>query len=156
VINAGNLRMTNNNASLSCNGCTIILTSFGNNGATTGTVNLNGGNIDLKPPRSSGGTQIGPAAWNGYTFYQDPRAVDDGSTAQNKINGNSSLSVQGIVYFGNQSLEFVGGGNAAAACLQIVAARVTFSGSSNITAGSACASMGMGGIGGTRRVRLVA
>jgi hypothetical protein len=65
------------------------------------------------------------------------------------------LSIQGVVYFGNQSLEFVGGGNDKAACLQVVAKRVTFSGNSLIKAASQCGSYGLNTIGGGRRVRLV-
>jgi hypothetical protein len=60
-----------------------------------------------------------------------------------------------VVYFGNQSLQFVGGGTDNAACLQIVAKRVTFSGNSKIKAASQCGSYGLSAIGGGRRVRLV-
>ena len=162
IIDAGSLSMNQNSASLSCDGCTIVLTNF-SNPANTGSVNLTGGSISLKPPRpildSSGNVvgSIGNQAWKGIVLYQDPRATDNGSTstAQNKINGNSSTSVQGAVYFGNQSLQYVGGGNTAAACLQIVAKRVIFGGNSKITAGSQCKGFGLGAIGGTRRVRLV-
>jgi hypothetical protein len=161
IIDGGNLGMTATGSSFSCDGCTIVLTNF-NNPANTGTVNLTGGTLDLKPPRSSTTngttTTIGNQNWKGMVLYQDPRATDNGntSTAQNKINGNSTTLVQGAVYFGNQSLQYVGGGNGAFACLQVVAKRVIFGGSSNITAGSQCAGFGMGAIGGTRRVRLVA
>jgi hypothetical protein len=165
IINAGNLRMNNSGASLSCNGCTIILTNF-SNPANTGTVNLTGGSLDLSPPRSYDTTgsdgnpkteTVGNQTWEGVALYQDPRATDDGkNSAQNKINGNSALSIQGVVYFGNQSLEFVGGGSDNAACLQIVAKRVTFSGNSKIKAASACGNYGLNPIGGGRRVKLVA
>lgn len=161
VIDAGSLGMNTTGSSLTCNGCTIVLTNF-SNPANTGTVNLTGGSIDLKPPRSSTTagvtTTIGNQNWKGVVLYQDPRATDDNnfSNSQNKINGNSSTSVQGAVYFGNQSLQYVGGGNTTAACLQVVAKRVVFGGNSLITAGSQCAGFGLSGIGGTRRVRLVA
>jgi hypothetical protein len=162
VIDAGNLSMTATGASLTCNGCTIILTNF-SNPASTGTVSLSGGTISLSPPRpvyGSDGTTvtstIGNQTWKGIVLYQDPRATDTGGNSQNKINGNNSTSVQGAVYFGNQSLQYVGGGNTAAACLQVVAKRVTFGGNSKITAGSQCKGFGLSGIGGSRRVRLVA
>jgi hypothetical protein len=64
--------------------------------------------------------------------------------------------VQGVVYFGNQSLEFNGGGKDVAACLQVVSKRITFSGNSYIKAAAQCGSFGMSSIGGGRRVRLVA
>lgn len=161
IVNAGNLSMNTTGASLTCDGCTIVLTNF-SNPASTGSVNLTGGSISLKPPREvtnadGSVTDIGNQTWKGMVLYQDPRATDNGNTssAQNKINGNSSTSVQGAVYFGNQSLQYVGGGNTAAACLQVVAKRVIFGGNSKITAGSQCAGFGLGTIGGTRRVRLV-
>ena len=100
---------------------------------------------------------IGNQTWKGISLYQDPRATDgqNGASAQNKINGNTSTSFQGVVYFGNQSLEYVGGGNNIAACLQVVAKRVTFSGNSLIKAASQCGNYGMSAIGGGRLVRLV-
>jgi hypothetical protein len=161
IVNGGDLTMNNSGASLSCNGCTIIMTNFGNP-ANTGSVKLTGGSLDLSPPRSSTSadgvvTTIGNQAWKGIAFYQDPRATDDGkNSAQNKINGNTSTSIQGAVYFGNQSLEFVGGGKDVAACLQVVAKRVTFSGNSLIKAATKCGGYGLNAIGGSRRVRLVA
>lgn len=161
VINAGDFTMNTSGASLTCDGCTIILTSMPN-GTATGSVSLTGGTIDLKPPRpiyAADGTisgYIGNQTWKGIVIYQDPRATDGGGNSQNKINGNSATSVQGAVYFGNQSLQYVGGGNTSAACLQVVSKRVTFGGNSLITAGSACKGFGMNGIGGSRRVRLVA
>jgi hypothetical protein len=153
--------MNSTGASLTCDGCTIILTNF-SNPANTGSVNLTGGSLSLKPPREvtnadGSVTDIGNQTWKGVTLYQDPRATDDGklSSPENKINGNSALSIQGVVYFGNQSLQFVGGGTDNAACLQIVAKRVTFSGNSKIKAASQCGSYGLSAIGGGRRVRLV-
>jgi hypothetical protein len=162
VIDSGSLTMNTSGASLSCNGCTIILTSF-TSASNIGTVNLTGGSINLLPPRpvyASDGTTvtstIGNQTWKGVVIYQDPRAIDGGGNSQNKINGNNSTSVQGAVYIGNQSLQYVGGGNTTAACLQVVAKRVTFGGNSKITAGSQCKGFGLSGIGGSRRVRLVA
>jgi len=165
VIDAGNLEMTNNNASLSCNGCTIILTNFATP-ANTGSVKLTGGSLNLSPPRSVTTTDsvtgvetttvIGNQDWEGIALYQDPRATDDGQNSpQNKITGNSDLSIQGVVYFGSQSLEFVGGGKDVAACLQIVGMRVTFTGNSKIEAASKCGNWGLNTIGGGRVVRLV-
>jgi hypothetical protein len=164
VINGGDLAMNASTSSLSCNGCTIVLTNF-TNPANTGSVKLTGGTVNLSPPRqvaSTGSdgnpkiTDLGNQSWKGIALYQDPRATDDGKNApQNKITGNSALSVQGVVYFGNQSLEFVGGGKDIAACLQVVSKRVTFSGNSPIKAASQCGSYGLSTIGGGRRVRLV-
>jgi len=163
IVDSGSLTMNQSSASLTCNGCTIIMTSFTDPVNNTGSVNLTGGSVSLSPPRqtfdSSGvanGT-IGNQTWKGIVLYQDPRAKDNGSTttAQNKIRGNSDLSFQGAVYFGNQMLEYVGGGKDVAACLQVVAKRVIFSGNSKIKAASTCGAFGLGAVGGGRRVRLV-
>ena len=160
IINGGDLTMNSTGSSLSCDGCTIILTNF-SNPANTGSIKLTGGSLNLVPPREvtnadGSVTDIGNQTWKGIVLYQDPRATDDGKTApENQVTGNSATSVQGVVYTGNQSLLFNGGGNDVAACLQIVAKRVTFSGNSKIKAASQCGSYGLSAIGGGRRVRLV-
>ena len=160
VINAGNLTMNSTGSSLTCDGCTIILTNF-SNPANTGSMKLTGGTLSLKPPREvtnadGSVTDIGNQTWKGIVLYQDPGATDDGKTApENQVTGNSATSVQGVVYTGNQSLLFNGGGSDVAACLQVVAKRVTFSGNSKIKAASQCGSYGLNAIGGGRRVRLV-
>jgi Flp pilus assembly protein TadG len=161
IVNGGNLSMSNSNASLTCDGCTIIMTNM-SDPTKTGSVNLTGGSLSLTPPRPILDTNgnvtgtIGNQTWKGIALYQDPRATDDGKTSvQNKINGNTATSIQGVVYFGNQSLEYLGGGKDVAACLQVVAKRVTFSGNSLIKAASQCGSYGMSAIGGGRIVRLV-
>jgi hypothetical protein len=163
VINAGDLTMTSSNSGvgLSCTGCTIILTNF-SNPASTGSVKLTGGTLQLSPPTpaSADGTTaaVGNQTWKGIVLYQDPRATDNGnlSSPQNQINGNSATSLQGVVYFGNQSLTYNGGGKDVAACLQVVAKRVTFGGNSLIKAASQCGNWGLSTVGGGRRVRLVA
>lgn len=160
-INGGNLTMNKTGASLSCDGCTIVMTNF-TNPANTGSVSLTGGALSLSPPRSSTAsdgtvTTIGNQAWKGIALYQDPRSTDDGKTSsENTINGNSSTALQGVVYFGNQSLTYLGGGKDVAACLQVVAKRVTFGGNSLIKAASQCGSYGLNAVGGGRRVRVVA
>jgi hypothetical protein len=52
VIDSGNLTMNTPNASLSCDGCTIIMTSFSDPVNSTGSVNLTGGSVSLSPPPS--------------------------------------------------------------------------------------------------------
>ncbi len=163
VINGGSGDILSmNNGSLTCDGCTIILTNF-SDPKLTGSVKLTGGSLSLSPPRQTFDSDgevtgsIGNQTWKGISIYQDPRANDgqSGSSPQNTIRGNSALSIQGAVYFGNQSLMFNGGGKDEAACLQIVAKRVTFSGNSWIKAASSCGAYGLSAIGGGRRVRLV-
>jgi hypothetical protein len=118
----------------------------------TGSVKLTGGTVDVTAPDNLG------EPWRGIAFYQDPRATDDGKTGTNKINGNSNGGVSGVVYFGNQSLEFLGGNNTTAMCLQLVAQRVTFTGNSTfqMIGGDDCPFDGIGGTPVIRRVKLVA
>ena len=92
--------------------------------------------------------------YRGVVLYQDRLAEDDGKEGQNHINGNSNGGTTGAVYTPNRSLLYNGGGNLVAACMQIIAGRVKFSGNSNIELASKCP--GAPDTTGGRRVRLVA
>jgi Flp pilus assembly protein TadG len=147
IINGGDLNMSSSSASLSCTGCTIILTNFANP-ANTGNIKLTGGTLSLTAPTSG--------TYKGVALYQDRRATDDGTMSQNQINGNNGASLTGAVYLGNRSLLYNGGSGTVAACVQIVSKRVSFSGNSNIAMASQCPLSGITAIGGGTRVRLVA
>ena len=136
VIN-GDLVMHKTSASLTCDGCTIIL---------TGSADINGGTLTLTAPTGDGD-------YKGIALYQTRNAS---TTGTNRINGNNGASIQGVVYFPRQPLDYNGGATADYKCLQIVAKTVTFSGNSNIKAGSKCGDAGLEAIGGGMRVRLVA
>jgi hypothetical protein len=126
VLDATSLKMTNNSARLSCNGCTIILTSStaATDSSSIGQVDLQGGEIDLTAPSSG--------TYKGISIYQDRRA-SNGSSSTNIINGNSNSSFQGAFYFPNQEMQFSGTTGMSTACVQMVARRVTFSGTSAIS-----------------------
>ena len=126
VLDATSLKMSNTSAKLSCNGCTIILTSStaATNPSSIGTVSLQGGEVDLIAPST------GP--YKGIAIYQDRRALNS-SSAMNIINGNSNSSYRGAFYFPNQEMLFNGTSGISTACVQMVARRVTFSGTSNIS-----------------------
>jgi len=147
VINGGDLTMNNSNASLTCDGCTIILTNF-NDRTKTGNIKLTGGSIDLVAPTEDGET------YKGVALYQDELAADDGKEGQNHINGNSDGGVVGAVYVPNRSVLYNGGGTNSAVCMQIIGGRVKFSGNSRIEIASKCD--GAADTSGGRRVRLVA
>ena len=125
VLDATSLKMTNTGAKLSCNGCTIILTSStaSTDGSSIGQVDLSGGEVDLIAPSSG--------TYKGIAIYQDRRASN--SSVKNVINGNSSSSYQGAFYFPNQEMVFAGTSGISTACVQMVARRVTFTGTSAIT-----------------------
>ena len=152
VLDAASIKMTSTSAKLSCDGCTIILTSStaATNPSSIGTVSLSGGNLNLKAPTS--GTYAGMA------IYQDRRALD--SAGSNSINGNSGSIVQGALYFPSQELTYNGEGSTTATCTQFVARRVVFAGnnttSNKFEKGSNCGLMGMGTLAAGRRARLVA
>jgi hypothetical protein len=147
ILNGGDLTMNSTGSELKCSSCTIVMTDL-NDRTKTGNVKLTGGTVDISAPKGESET------WKDIAFYQDPLAKDNGKTGQNQINGNSSGGVQGVVYFGNQSLLWNGGGNATAMCLQLVAKRLAFSGSSKIQVKSACGYGDSDDV--MRRVRLVA
>jgi Flp pilus assembly protein TadG len=126
VLDATSLKMTNNSARLSCNGCTIILTSStaATDSSSIGQVDLQGGEVDLTAPSSG--------TYKGISIYQDRRASNS-SSSKNIINGNSNSSFQGAFYFPNQEMQFNGTTGITTNCVQMVARRVTFSGTSAIS-----------------------
>jgi len=152
ILDAASLKMSASAASLSCDGCTIILTSStaATNPSSIGTVSISGGSLNLKAPTS--GTYAGMA------LFQDRRALD--SAGSNIVNGNSGSVVQGVMYFPGQELTYNGDGITTAVCTQFVARRVVFGGNNTTTnkfeKGSNCGLLGLGTIGGGRRPRLVA
>ena len=147
VINGGGLTMNATGSSLSCDGCTIILTNF-SDPTKTGNIKLTGGTLDISAPTADG-------TWKGIALYQDARATDTGLKTQNQINGNNGASVEGVIYIPNQSLLYNGGSSTNAACLQIVVKRAEFSGNSAMKVLNQCPDYDFDG-GTSRRVRLVA
>jgi len=123
VLDHTSLSMTNSNASLTCHGCTFILTSSSadTNAGSIGSLNLAGGKLDISAP------DTGPYA--GLMFYQDRRA----SSGSDTINGNASSILQGAAYFPNQQLSFTGTAGMTTDCLQLVALTLSFNGNSSIS-----------------------
>ncbi len=125
ILDGGDLSISSQ-AHVSCSGCTFILTSktASTNPSSIGNVDFNGGaEIDLTAP--STGT------YAGISIYQDRRAQNCNNC--NNINGNSSSSFQGAFYFPSQELIFTGTSGMTTTCVQMVARRVTFSGTSAIS-----------------------
>ena len=123
VLDATSLKMTATAAKLSCNGCTIILTSStaATDGSSVGGVDLSGGIVNLVSPESG--------TYKGISIYQDRRATT-GST--NNINGNNGSNFEGAFYFPKQQLKFTGTSGVEFECVQMVAWTVVFSGTSEI------------------------
>jgi hypothetical protein len=84
----------------------------------------------------------GPTA--GLVFFQDRRAPSGGT---NTVNGNSSSSIRGALYFRNQQLTF-NGNNATTqgGCTQVLADKVLFNGTPTLEVN--CAGAGVRDIGG--------
>ena len=147
-----NLSMTQTGASLSCDGCTIILTNK-NDPTKTGNIKLTGGTLNIKAPTADG------HPYQGVALFQDRRAEDDNKRGTNHVSGNSTAGVQGVIYTPNRSLLYNGSGGVeeTGKCMQIVGRRVDFTGNSSFKMGSACKSAGLKGhTGGGWLVRLVA
>ena len=121
-------------ANVTCSGCTFILTNRdGSSSPTIGNLNINAGaTVNLTAP---GTTATGDAlTYKGLVFYQDRRARDGTSAGQqSQFNGNANSFFQGAVYFPSQQMTFNGTAGMTTNCLQLVARRVYYSGTMNIS-----------------------
>lgn len=142
---------------LTVENATIILTNKNaSSSAQVGSFDMNASaNLKITAPTTG--------KWKGMAIYQDRRAVDNAPTGNissnspNKINGNSSMNITGVLYFPRQQLLYNGNGTGGYQCTQFVVKRIVFSGNNaanNITKN--CASFGVDPIQGGRLVRLVA
>lgn len=155
ILDAGSLSI-GSQASVSCSGCTFVLTSrtAATNPGSIGNVNINGGaTVHLTAP----GTDATGIATNfeGIIMYQDRRAQY--STSANNtdlINGNSDSVYQGAFYFPSQQVTFNGTAGMQTNCMQLVVRDVTYSGNMNIS--NSCPSDSGAGAFNGKRVRLVA
>lgn len=111
---------------------TLVLTNKDSSAtATIGSLDANAsGQINATAPTSG--------KWAGMAIYQDRRAVDNAPTGNiqanspNKINGNSTNKIRGVVYFPNQQLTYNGDGTGTATCTQFVAKRIYWSGNTGV------------------------
>jgi hypothetical protein len=106
-------------------GVTIILTSAtaAGNPNSIAQADMNGGAmVNLKAPSSG--------TYKGVLFYQDRRATL--SNKSNKLNGNSSSTIQGAIYMPGQEVEFTGNTGMNTNCVQLVARQIKFNGNSEI------------------------
>jgi Flp pilus assembly protein TadG len=105
------------------NGVTIILT--GSSAGNVANVDIRGGSdVQLHAP-----TSAQDSTWQGMLFFQDPNL---GNNGESKINGDSNLDLDGIVYMPNGDLTFNGSSGQYADCLFLVAERVTFGGEARL------------------------
>lgn len=121
------------------------------------------GTFDMQATGLLNATAPTTGKWAGMAIYQDRRAVDDSptgnitSSSPNKINGDSTNKIQGVVYFPNQQVTYNGNGTGTATCTQFVAKRIYWSGNSGINNFTKdCPGMGIRPILAPLKVRLVA
>lgn len=117
----------------------VVFVLTGATPASVGNVVINGGaDITLTPPTS------GDMA--GILFYQDPNADPGGTNTleESHFNGDAQVNLTGALYFPARQVEYGGSSAAGASCLHVVARRVKFTGSANITNDPAvCAAFGV-------------
>ena len=137
------------------NAVLLLTNQLGSLTAPIGSMDMNAsGEINATAPTSG--------KWKGMAIYQDRRAIDTAptgnitSSSPNKINGNSTNKVTGVIYFPNQQLSYEGNGTGTATCTQFVAKRIYWSGNSGLNSFTAnCDLAGITAITTTLRVRLV-
>ncbi len=103
---------------------------------TSGTVTVNGGaTVNLSAPSGNGDDEEDGSAGLPGILLASPNA------ASATINGGSSQTLQGAIYFPNTNITFTGNSiNGASGCTQVIGYTVTFRGSANL--GSSCANAG--------------
>lgn len=112
IVNGGELRI-NGNATVNGTGVMFYLT----NGAT---LRINGGaTMHLSAPTTG--------TWAGLLFFGNRTQA----SALNRVNGNSSTVLQGAIYFPSQELDFQGNFSGDYACLQVIADKITYTGSAS-------------------------
>jgi Flp pilus assembly protein TadG len=121
------------------------------------------GSLDMNASGEMKITAQTTGKWKGMAIYQDRRAVDNSPTGNitanspNKINGNSTNKITGVVYFPSQQLTYNGDGTGSATCTQFVARRLYWSGNTGINNFTKnCEMHGISAITTGLRVRLVA
>jgi hypothetical protein len=136
---------------------TLVLTnSSSSSTATIGTLDMNAnGQISATAPTTG--------KWAGMSLYQDRRATDTAptgnitSSSPNKINGNSTAKITGVIYFPSQQITYNGTGTGSATCTQFVAKRIYWSGNSGLNNFTKnCPNTGIQAIQAPLKVRLVA
>lgn len=139
-LNGADIKLTGGEG-LVGNGVTIILT-----GSPVGSVDLNGnGTVNLKAPTSGDFANL--------LFVQARSNPDIANGTANKINGNSTTALDGVIYFPNGNLTITGSSTSSTQCAMIIGWNVTFSGSAEVQndTSSCVADTTMSG----KRVRLI-
>lgn len=121
-LHSGELKV-NSGASLTCDGCTIVMTGSAAEGY--GDIRINGGSVvDISAPAiPEDSVAVNP--YTGIAFYKDRLAPEDGV---NLFNGDSGMTIDGAVYIPSQEVEYSGGTSGIPACNMLVARMIKFTG----------------------------
>jgi hypothetical protein len=113
--------------SLTCNGCTIIFTGSAAN--KLGQLSINGGTVTMTAAKTSA---YADANYNGLLFYMDARYAEHSNacgSAQVSIQGSSTITLNGGMYFPNASVCVTGNAfSGDESCLSLVGWSITYTG----------------------------
>ena len=131
IIDQGLLKIAGGSTLTATSGTTIILTTS-NPGNACATTKFDGGTTASITAPNSG-------ALSGIAIYQDRACTD--TTATNSLSGGSTQNITGAIYFPGEPVSFSGGNaTGGAACTQLVAWSISFTGAS--TFNSSCIGTG--------------
>jgi hypothetical protein len=123
---------------LTCSGCTFILTGSAAN--KLGQIKINGGTVTMSAPSSTQQPPPYDSNYIGMLFYMDPRFPKQAAqkcgvgNAQVNISGSSTTTLNGGMYFPNASVCVSGNAfSSTESCLSLVAWSIYYDGSANET-----------------------
>jgi Flp pilus assembly protein TadG len=113
--------------SLTCTGCTIIFTGSAAN--KLGQLSINGGTVNMSAAKTSA---YADTNYNGILFYMDYRYQEQSNScgsAQVSIQGSSTVTLNGGMYFPNASVCVTGNAfSGSESCLSLVGWSITYTG----------------------------
>jgi hypothetical protein len=152
VIDSGDFEVTGNSV---LDGTDVTFFFTADNPDKIGGLRINGGADAVLIAPGLDGHDTGPyqGEYAGMLFVQDPAAPDyqGSSLIQNVAQGGAAMDLRGALYFPNQGVTFTGGAQNGDGCLEIIARKVTFAGSSHLDNDpDACAQQGVADMAQTR------
>ena len=128
VLDGADLKVYGGAAHLIGDGVTIVLM---NDGSLT---SVNGGaEIDLSAPETG--------AYKGVAVFSDPDTQPAGTVM--KINGNSDSTIEGLMYFPNQELQYGGNTTGVSECTLLVADKIELTGNAEFKTSSCKSKFGI-------------
>jgi Flp pilus assembly protein TadG len=119
-----------NGGTLTCNGCTIILTGNTPPPDKLGKISINGGTVTMSASKTPA---YADANYTGVLFYMDKKFTEHQTScgnAQVSIQGSSTITLNGGMYFPNASVCVTGNAfSTSESCLSLVGWSITYTGS---------------------------